>query len=225
MIKILVVDDEPNIRKLIKMHLDDDGFETITASSAKEALSLFETHQFNLIITDIMMPQISGIELVRTLRDMGYDIPAVIVSAKGEIESKIEGFSVGVDDYMTKPIDFQELSLRINALLRRVKILKEKELILDNLTLKYNELSITDTLTNKKLVLPPKEFYLLYKLLSFPEKVFTKDELFDEFWGANTDSFDDTIKTHIYNIRSKIEMFDTIDIVTVRGVGYYGHCK
>lgn len=224
MLKILVVDDEINIRNLIKLNLQDE-FSVDVASNGKMALEKMANNTYSLIVTDIMMPELDGIELVKTMRSEGNMTPAIIVSAKGEIEDKIQGYSAGIDDYMIKPINFDELKLRIYALLRRTKILKDKQFEICDYVLIYNELTIKEKYGNKKLVLPPKEFYILYKLLSYPEKVFTKDELLDEFWGEQTNSFEDTVKTHIYNLRSKLVQFNKIDIVTVRGVGYYGHKK
>lgn len=225
MIKILVVDDEPHIRQLIKLNLELEGFEVETAENGAVALALAQKKQFNLFVVDIMMPIMNGIDFVKALRQNGNLTPAIIASAKGEIEDKIEGFAAGIDDYMTKPLNFDELKLRVYALLRRAQILRDKQFVIGDYQLKYNELSITELSSGKKLVLPPKEFYILYKLLSFPEQVFTKDALFEEFWGLDNNSFDDTVKTHIHNLRGRIGCFAGIDIVTVRGVGYYGKKK
>ena len=174
------------------------------------------------MIVDVMMPKMNGLQLVEELRKTKNLVPVIMVTAKDTMEDKAKGFLVGVDDYITKPFNFDELTFRIKALLRRAKIVTEKKINIGDVVLDFNNLSITRMSTGEKVVMPKKEFSLLFKLLSYPERVFTKAQLFDEFWGIDSESDENTIKVHINKIRNKIEKFPEIAIETVRGLGYKG---
>lgn len=220
MLNILIAEDDNNIRRLMEIRLKQNGFNPISACDGEEALKLFEENKIDFLIVDVMMPKKGGIELIKDIRDGGSQIPAIIVSAKGSLVDKTKGFLVGIDDYMVKPVEFDELLLRIRALLRRAKIVSEQKIIVGNVTLDNNTLSISDN--EKSISLTKREFSILFKLLSYPEKAFTKGELFEEFWGINSQSDEDVIKVFVNKIRTKIKDFPQIDISTIRGVGYKG---
>lgn len=221
MYNILLVDDEANILKLMEIWLKRAGFGVITAMNGEEALAKLKKEDIDLIVADVMMPVMDGFTLVETLRAEGKTIPVILATAKESIEDKKEGFNCGADDYMVKPIDHEELVLRINAVIKRADIRKEKKIVVGSCTVDYQSLSVYNE-EGKREILSKKEFLILYKLLTYPERVFTKNQLMDEFWGAESDSFPDTVKVHINRIRNKIAAFPEIDIATVRGFGYRG---
>lgn len=218
MFNILVIEDDKNSRKLMSVILRNNNFNPICAENGITALQIIENNQIDLIITDIMMPEMNGFEFMKTLRDKDINIPTIIVTAKITQEDKKTGFLLGTDDYMTKPIDDEELILRIKAVLRRYQIACQHKIIIGDVILNY------DTFTIKKydeeIILPKKEFLILYKLLSYPNKIFTKYDLMNEFWGYNTDSSDHTINVHINRLRTKLMYFKEFEIITVRGLGY-----
>ena len=222
MFNILIVEDNLNIRKLMEIRLKSEGFNILLAENGIKALEVFEQNSIDLMIVDVMMPKMNGLQLVEELRKTKNLVPVIMVTAKDTMEDKAKGFLVGVDDYITKPFNFDELTFRIKALLRRAKIVTEKKINIGDVVLDFNNLSITRMSTGEKVVMPKKEFSLLFKLLSYPERVFTKAQLFDEFWGIDSESDENTIKVHINKIRNKIEKFPEIAIETVRGLGYKG---
>ena len=218
MFNILVVEDDKNLRKLITTYLQRNKYNTYEATNGEEALNVLDQSYIDLIVSDIMMPKMDGYELIKSLREAKYDVPILIITAKSEIEDKKEGFLLGADDYMVKPIDIEEMLLRIQVLLRRSKSASEKKIQIGDLLLNYNQLSVIkkDKVNN----LAQKEFYLLYKLLSTPNTIFTRQELIEEVWGLESDSDYRTVDVHIKRIREKMKDVDEFEIVTIRGIGY-----
>ena len=221
MYNVMVVDDEVNILKLMDIWLTRAGFGVITATNGEEALAKLKKEEVDLIVADVMMPKMDGFTLVETLRAEGNSIPVILATAKESIDDKKSGFNCGADDYMVKPIDHEELVLRINAIIKRADIRKEKKIVVGSCTVDYQTLSVYNDKGDHE-VFSKKEFLILYKLLTYPERIFTKNQLMDEFWGTETDSFSDTVKVHVNRIRNKIAAFPEIDIATVRGFGYRG---
>ena len=218
MFNILVVEDDKNLRKLITTYLQRNKYNTYEATNGEEALNVLDQSYIDLIVSDIMMPQMDGYELIKSLREAKYDVPILIITAKSEIEDKKEGFLLGADDYMVKPIDIEEMLLRIQVLLRRSKSASEKKIQIGDLLLNYNQLSVIKK--DKVYNLAQKEFYLLYKLLSTPNTIFTRQELIEEVWGLESDSDYRTVDVHIKRIREKMKDVDEFEIVTIRGIGY-----
>lgn len=221
MYNVLVVEDEVNILKLMNIRLTKSGFNVFLAENGEQALAVVKKEEIDIIVADVMMPVMDGFEMVELLRAEGKAIPVIFVTAKESLDDKKTGFNLGADDYMVKPIDHEELVLRINALLKRADIRREKKLVVGNCTLDYESLSVIGA-NGEVSQLSKKEFLILYKLLSYPEKIFTKNQLMDEFWGYESDTYSDTVKVHINRIRNKISAFPEIDVVTVRGLGYRG---
>lgn len=218
MFKILVVEDDINLSDSIKIFLTKKGFNVYCSYSAKYALMELDKYQVDLIITDIMMPNMNGIEFIKEVRAMGIKVPVLIISAKNEFIDKEAGFKSGADDYMVKPIDFNEMELRINSLFRRAKISNEHQLKFRRTLLDADSLLVK---TNGKVYeLPQKEFQILFKLLSYENKIFTRVQLMDEFWGIYTTSEERTVDTHINRLRDKFKNNPDFDIVTIRGLGY-----
>lgn len=217
---ILIVDDNENIRKLIEIYLKREGFNTLHASNGQEALDLIDKHKIDLIVLDIMMPIMDGYELTRELRDAGFIVPILMVTAKDTYPDKKKGFDLGIDDYLTKPIDMEELVLRVKALLRRARISQDKKLRIGDIVLDYDSLEVITP--SQEISLPKKEFYLLYKLMSYPKKIFTRQDLLDDIWGYDTEVDERTVDVHIKRLREKFKSFDEFEIVTVRGLGYKG---
>jgi DNA-binding response OmpR family regulator len=218
MINILVTDDQDSIRKLMKVYLVRDGYNVFTASDGLEALEILDKEHIDLMIADIMMPNMDGFTLTKELRASQYNFPILMITAKDSIEDKKLGFTIGTDDYMVKPIDFDEMLLRVSALLRRAKISTERKIIVGAVTLDYDSLTVT---TKKETVLlPKKEFYLLFKLLSYPKKIFTRQDLMDEIWGFDNDTEERTVDVHIKRLREKFDDLEEFKIITVRGLGY-----
>lgn len=220
MVNVLIAEDDSNILKLMEIRLKKSGYNTITAENGVQALKLFNSERIDLMIVDVSMPLMDGFELVRTVRESGSQVPAIIVSARGKLQDKTQGFLVGIDDYMVKPIEFDELLYRIKALLRRTKIVSENKLVVGDVTLDYSALTVSDS--TKSVTLTKREFSILFKLLSYPERSFTKGQIFDEFWGLESNAAEDTVKVYINRIRLKIKDFKGIDIATIRGIGYRG---
>lgn len=218
MFNILVVEDDKNLRKLITTYLQINKYNTYEATNGEEALNVLDQSYIDLIVSDIMMPKMDGYELIKSLREAKYDVPILIITAKSEIEDKKEGFLLGADDYMVKPIDIEEMLLRIQVLLRRSKSASEKKIQIGDLLLNYNQLSVIKK--DKVYNLAQKEFYLLYKLLSTPNTIFTRQELIEEVWGLESDSDYRTVDVHIKRIREKMKDVDEFEIVTIRGIGY-----
>lgn len=218
MFKILVVEDDKNLRKLIVTTLKRNDYETYEATNGIEALDVIEKEYIDLVISDIMMPEMDGIELTKDLRGSNYKVPILLITAKSTINDKREGFLSGADDYMVKPIDIEELILRVKVLLKRANAANEKKLKIGKLVLDYNQLSVVRD--GKNYQLAQKEFYLLYKLLSTPNVIFTRQDLMEEIWGLESESEERTVDVHIKRIREKLMDVNEIEIVTIRGIGY-----
>jgi len=218
MFNILVVEDDRNTRKLMEAVLKRDGYSVYSAENGRMALELMDTKHVDLILLDIMMPGMDGFEFTRELRDAGCTIPILMATAKQLPTDKKQGFLVGTDDYMTKPIDMEEMLLRMKALLRRSQIVSQHKLTVGQVTLDYDALSVTrgDDIHT----LPQKEFQLLYKLLSYPGHVFTRIQLMDEIWGMESESTDTTVNVHINRLRRRFEDYPEFELISVRGLGY-----
>lgn len=218
MITILVVEDNPNIRKLYYSYLTRAGYQVIEAMDGQIALNVLEHNKVDLMIVDVMMPRMDGYQLTETLRTSGYDFPILMITAKDRFEDKKTGFNLGSDDYMVKPIDFDEMVLRVEALLRRAKIVNEHVLHIGKVRLDEDHLSVSKD--ELEITLPKKEFQLLFKLLSYPGKIFTRQQLMEEFWGLDVETDERTVDVHIKRLREKMEIFEVFEIRTVRGLGY-----
>ena len=218
MFNILVVEDDMKLRNLFCTVLLNNGYCAIPAESGLAALKILDTEYVDLIISDIMMPGMDGYELIETLRDSGYTLPILIITAKERFEDKQRGFLAGTDDYMLKPIDVNEMVLRIGALLKRARISTERKIICGKTVLNYDALTVT--FNGEELLLPQKEFYLLYKLMSYPNKIFTRQQLMDEIWGVDSQSDERTVDVHINRLRERFKDCDDFQILTVRGLGY-----
>ena len=195
-----------------------EHFDVITAVNGADALRVMEHEKVDLAIVDVMMPEIDGYELVKMLREAGNDLPVLMVSAKQLPADRKQGFKSGADDYITKPVDAEEMVLRIRALLRRSQIASERRIVLGNTVLDYESFTVKGH--GETVELPQKEFLLLYKLLSYPGQIFTRIQLMDEIWGMDSDSSPETVTVHIGRLRKRFEGWDEFDIVSVRGLGY-----
>ena len=218
MFHILVVDDDKNTRRLFRAVLENAGYTVSAASDGAEALDLMDSEHIDLVVLDIMMPNMDGYEFTKSLREVENNLPILMVSAKQLPEDKKKGFLVGTDDYMTKPIDEEEMLLRIKALLRRAKIVNDRRIEIGDVILDYDALTVTGH--GEKQELPQKEFMLLYKLLSYPGKIFTRIQLMDEIWGAESDTGWETVTVHIGRLRKRFEGWQEFSIESVRGLGY-----
>lgn len=218
MFNILVVDDDKNTRKLIEAVLINENYTVTLADDGMSALKKLDEAHADLIVMDIMMPNMDGYELTKTIRETNSDIPILMVSAKQLPADRHKGFLVGTDDYITKPIDEQEMLLRIKALLRRAKIVSERKICMGDIVIDYDSLTVSGHGTVQEL--PQKEFMLLYKLLSYPGKIFTRIQLMDEIWGMESDSGWETVTVHIGRLRKRFEGWDEFRIESVRGLGY-----
>lgn len=218
MFQILVVEDDKNTARLMQAVLRRAGYQTYHAENGMDALNLMDTQHVDLIILDIMMPKMDGYEFTKQLRSCKDNTPILMVTAKQLPEDKCKGFIVGTDDYMVKPVNEEEMLLRIKALLRRAQIVNERKLHIGEVTLDIDALTVSrgrDIQT-----LPQKEFYLLYKLLSYPDKIFTRIQLMDEIWGVESETVDTTVNVHINRLRKKFEEYPEFEIVAIRGIGY-----
>lgn len=218
MFRILVVEDDNGIRMLMEDALADAGYEPVLACNGLEALEVLEAKHIDLIILDIMMPKLDGYELLRQIRESGMDMPVLMVTAKQTLSDKKKGFLMDADDYMVKPFEEEEMLLRVAALLRRAKILTERKLTVGSTELIYDSLTVISNGTAQ--TLPKKEFLLLYKLLSFNNKTFTRRQLMDEIWDLDTESDEHTVNVHINKLRDRFRDNHDFEIVTVRGLGY-----
>ena len=219
MLKILVAEDDKNIRYLYEQTLREEGFQVVSAVNGTQALDLFQSQVFDLAIIDVMMPEMDGLTLIKIVRESGIEIPMIIISALGEPFNVKQGFVAGSDDYMVKPIDIEELLLRIRALLKRSKIAAERKIAVGDLVFDYDSFVVKDSSRNE-IHLPKKEFLLIYKLLSYPNKIFTRFQLLNELWGLEADSDESTINVHINRLRNKFKDRKEFTIVTVKGLGY-----
>lgn len=232
MARILVAEDDASTRKLMCAVLKRVGFEVLEACDGLQALDMLDGEQVDLLLTDVMMPGLDGMQLVSQLREARFDLPILMVTAKGAPVDRRQGFLVGTDDYLVKPVDAQEMVLRIRALLRRARIVADERIVVGNVRLEYTSLEVRRVgaesaageadgpAEGASFTLPPKEFYLLYKLLSYPDQVFTRMQLFDEVWGAAADSDPATVSVHINRLRNRFADWPEFSIETVRGVGY-----
>jgi len=218
MLNILIVDDNDSIRKLMTAYLVRDGYHVYASTDGLEALNILDKEHIDLMIADIMMPNMDGYTLTNELRVSGYNFPILMITAKESIEDKKKGFAAGTDDYMVKPIDFDEMLLRVSALLRRAKISNEHQIIVGDITLDYENLTVKTK--DEIILLPKKEFYLLFKLLSYPKKIFTRQDLMDEIWGFDNETDERTVDVHIKRLREKFDTVSEFKIITIRGLGY-----
>lgn len=217
MATILLVEDDDSMRLLTTAKLKHQ-FNIVCAGDGVEALEVLERRAVDLIIADVMMPRMDGYTLVKTLRERGDSIPVLLLTAKQSFEDKREGFSSGIDDYMTKPVNYEELIWRINALLRRSRIASEQKIVVGRVVLDSSTYTVSRE--GETLELPKKEFELLYKLLSYPGQIFTRNQLLDGIWGYDSESVEDTVKTHISRLRNKLRDIPEFRIVTIKGLGY-----
>lgn len=217
MAKLLIVEDDANLRMLMTLRLKNK-YEIAVAVNGADALEVYEQGGIDLIVTDVMMPVMDGYTLVEKLRASGHLTPVIILTAKDGLMDKGRGFAVGTDDYMTKPVNFEELSWRIDALLRRSKIANEDKICVGNVVI--DKQTFTVKRGEEEIELPTKEFQLLYLLLSYPGKIFTKENILDSVWGYSSESDEYTVRTHINRLRNKFEHFTEFEIVTIRGIGY-----
>ncbi len=215
---ILVAEDDLALNKLVSTVLSKNGHSVFSVANGLQALEMMDTNHIDLIVADVMMPKMDGYELVEQIRSINKDMPVMLVTARGSFNDKSKGFNLGVDDYMVKPIDINELVLRVNALLRRSKIANERKLTIGETVLDSDAYSVS--VGNETVTLPQKEFLLLFKLLSYPDRVFTRFEIMDEIWGYESESDEKTINVHISKLRSRYENNPDFCIETVRGIGY-----
>lgn len=218
MFQIMVVDDDKNTRLFLKAVLEAENYTVLTAENGEDALALMDTNHMDLVVLDIMMPKMDGYEFTQALRESNNNLPILMVSAKQLPSDKKHGFMVGTDDYMTKPIDEEEMLWRIKALLRRARIASERRIVLGDVVLDYDSLTVSRK--GEAQELPQKEFMLLYKLLSYPGKIFTRIQLMDEIWGADSETGWETVTVHIGRLRKRFEGWNEFEIVSVRGLGY-----
>lgn len=218
MFKILVVEDDKNLRKLIVTCLEKANYTVFDTKNGEEALELMDRQYVDLIVTDIMMPEMNGYELIKELRDANYNTPILIITAKEDIEDKRIGFSLGADDYMVKPINIDELIMRVKSLLKRSNQANEKKIKIGDVELDYDKLEIRKK--DKVYQLTQKEFYLLYKMLSTPDTIFKRQDLIEEIWGLENESDFRTVDVHIKRLREKLEDINEFEIITIRGIGY-----
>ena len=218
MFKILVVEDDRGLNRSVCTFLNQSGYEATGCLGAEEAYDAMYETMFDLIISDVMMPDIDGFEFAKTVRALNAEIPILFMTARDDFASKQRGYRVGIDDYMVKPIDLDELFLRIGALLRRAKIAASRSLTVGRFTMDMDE--HTAYLGDEEINLTNREFSLLYKLLSYPKKTFTRTQLMDEFWDADTASGPRTVDVYMTKLRAKLSECDDFEIVTVHGLGY-----
>ena len=218
MFKILVVEDDKDLNCTVCAYLQQSGFEVTGCMNAMEAYEAMYGNMFDLIISDIMMPGIDGYEFAETVRQLNQEIPILFVTARDDFSSKKRGFMVGIDDYMVKPVDLEEMVLRIHALLRRAKIAASRKLEIGSLIMDAEQRTVV--LGGEEINLTVREFNLLYKLLSYPKKTFTRTQLMDEFWDADSASGPRVVDVYMTKLRDKFSECDDFEIVTVHGMGY-----
>ena len=218
MFEILVAEDDKNARRLFQIVLEENGFRVHTAANGQEAMDILDREYIDLVVLDVMMPKMDGYEFTQQIRSANSNLPILMVSAMQEPMDKKKGFLVGTDDYMTKPIDPEEMLLRIRALLRRARITSERRIEVGDVVLDYDSLTVRKG--GEVMELPQKEFMLLYKLLSYPGKIFTRIQLMDEIWGADSETGWETVTVHVGRLRKRFEGWTEFEIVCVRGLGY-----
>jgi len=218
MITIMVIEDDIKLNKITCSYLIEHGYKTVACTTAMEAFDKMIDIKIDLIISDIMMPGVDGFKLASLIREQDSSIPILFMSSRDDLASKEKGFRIGIDDYMVKPVDMDELLLRIGALLRRANIANEKKLIVGSLMLNADEM--TAIMNGAEVPLTVKEFNVLFKLLSYPKKTFTRIQLMDEFWGMETESTPRSVDVYITKIREKFADCKDFEIITVHGLGY-----
>ncbi len=218
MFQVLVVEDDRELRDLFCTVLEENGYHAIAANDGLQAFDLLESHYIDLIISDVMMPKLNGFEMTQAIRSAGYTMPILIISAKGQAADKQKGFQSGIDDYMVKPIDVNEMIWRVEALLRRSQIISQRKVRIGSSEL--NSDTYTLRCGEQEIVLPQKEFLLLFKLLSAPDRIFTRTQIMDEIWGVDQEHDSHTLDVHISRLREKCKDNPDFDIVTMRGLGY-----
>lgn len=218
MFQVLVVEDDRELRDLFCTVLEENGYHAIAANDGLQAFDLLESHYIDLIISDVMMPKLNGFEMTQAIRNAGYTMPILIISAKGQAADKQKGFQSGIDDYMVKPIDVNEMIWRVEALLRRSQIISQRKIRIGSSEL--NSDTYTLRCGEQEVVLPQKEFLLLFKLLSAPDRIFTRTQIMDEIWGVDQERDSHTLDVHISRLREKCKDNPDFDIVTMRGLGY-----
>ena len=218
MFNILVAEDDPDLRDLFCSVLNDSGYHAIPAGSGEEALRLYDEQHVDLIITDIMMPGINGFELIRSLRQSGDMTPILVITARSAASDVREGFRLGSDDYMIKPINVHEMVWRVEALLRRSQLVSQRRSVIGSTELDCDSLSVTSR--GRTEILPQKEFFLLYKLLTSPGRIFTRLQIMDDIWGPESEADPHTLEVHISRLRERFKSSPDFEIVTVRGLGY-----
>ena len=218
MFNILVVDDDRSTRLLMQALLEAEHYTVFLAGNGEEALRVMDQQEIDLVILDVMMPKMDGYAFTRVLREAKNDLPILMVSAKQLPADRKQGFLAGTDDYMVKPVDEEELLLRMKALLRRAKIATERQIVIGDVVIDYDGMSVTKGGVTQ--VLPQKEFQLLYRLLAYPGKIFTRIELMDGIWGSDSDTGWETVTVHIGRLRRRFEGWPEFEIVSVRGLGY-----
>ena len=218
MFKILIAEDDNKIRQLFSRVLIKNGYTVKGASNGKEALDMIDHEYFDMMICDVMMPVMDGYELVRTLRDSGLTLPVLMVTAKTEFDDMRMGFLSGTDDYMVKPVNINELIIRVGALLRRAQMMNERRIVFGSTLLECDSLTVSTE--KESFILPQKEFMLLYKMVSFPGKIFTRQQMMDEIWGYDTNSDTHTVDVHIGRLREKFRDNPDFEIITIRGIGF-----
>lgn len=218
MFHILIVEDDKELAELFSTVLIKNGYKTSSAKDGIEALNVLDREYIDLIISDIMMPNMNGFELIQSIRDAQFNLPVLMITAKESFQDIKRGFLLGIDDYMIKPVNVNEMVLRVSAILRRAQIINERKQNVGKTLLEYDSLSVLQN--DETLVLPQKEFYILYKLVSYPNRIFTRQELMDEFWGLDSETDIRTVDVHINRLRDRFKSNLDFEIVTVRGLGY-----
>lgn len=218
MFRILIVEDDRELSELFKRVLVKNGYSVQSAPNGQAALELMGAEYYDLVISDIMMPVMDGYELVRSMREANMMMPVLMITAKDAFDDMQMGFLSGSDDYMVKPVNINEMVLRVGALLRRAQMVSERRQVIGNTVLECDSLTVISN--GKSMVLPQKEFMLLYKMVSFPGRIFTRQQMMDEIWGYDTDSDTHTVDVHIGRLRERFRDNGDFEIVTIRGVGY-----
>ena len=218
MFKILVVEDDKDLNRAVRSYLNMNHYNAVGCTSVKEAYDAMNSNKFDLIISDIMMPDIDGIEFARSVRETNKEIPIIFMTARDDIFSKQKSFSAGIDDYMVKPIDLDEMMMRISAIMRRAKINSSREIEVGDVVINVDERIAR--IKDSEVALSAREFNIIYKLLSYPKKTFTRGQLMEEFWDANSTSGLRTVDVYMAKLREKFSSTDAFEIVTVHGLGY-----
>ncbi len=218
MLKILIVEDDKELRQLFQRVLTKNGYATRGVTNGQQALEAIDQEYVDLVISDVMMPVMDGFELVRSMRDAGIQTPVLMITAKDDFDDMRLGFLSGTDDYMVKPVNVNEMVLRVGALLRRAQMISDRRQVIGDSELEYDSMSVN---TNGKIhILPQKEFMLLYKMVSFPGRIFTRQQIMDDIWGYDSDTDPHTVDVHIGRLRDRFRDNTDFQIVTMRGVGY-----